>query len=196
VLWYYDGVYEDLWVPDYGSIRWRRHLDVATGDYQYQRTNTATKDESAWAPVAALGEPTAPGEITAANAPTRLLVENSQEALDAYQWLRELTGALAARLLEIRNKVPALQQAAGDHYENVNYLVTKDEESYQQAQKTVDDEDRTRLIRLGVKLMLDPHAAVFNWAQHNGALGIHQQPILALTKRGKDLGEKLFVSLQ
>lgn len=195
MYWYYDDAYEDLWVPDFGDIRWRRRLDVATGTYQYQRMNTATKDVSVWGAIPALGVPAAPAQITAPNAPTRLAVNNSEEALEAYQWLRTVTGALAGRLLAIRNNVPALQQAAAEHYENVNYLVTRDAESYQKAENAVTDDDRTRLIRLGVKLVLDPHLSVLLWAQNNGGLGVHQQPLLATAGRGKDLGEKLLAAL-
>jgi hypothetical protein len=41
-------------------------------------------------------------QITATNAPARLVAQDSQEALEAYGWLRELAGALAARLLDVR----------------------------------------------------------------------------------------------
>jgi hypothetical protein len=196
VYWYYADVYEDLWVPDFGHIRWSRRLDVTTGLFQYQRTNKTTNSESAWGPPDTLGDPAPPGQITAADAPTRLVVATSEEALEAYQWLRTLTGALAGRLLDIRNKVPALQQGAGEHYENVNYLLAKDAESYQKAETAGTDADRTRLVRLGVKLVCDPYPAVLGWAQHTGALAVHQQPLLALARRGSDLGGKLLTALQ
>lgn len=194
MYWYYEDVCADLWVPDFGNIRWRRQLGLAIGVYQYQRTDTSTNAVSAWGPVAALGHPAAPPQILAANAPTRLLVDDSDQALAAYQWLQTLTGALGGRLLQVRNTIAtlALQQAAGSHYDTVNDLATDDAQAYQRAQNAITDADRTRLIRLGVRFHLDAHHSVLIWVQQQGmALGVHQQPLLVIAGRGNDLGGKL-----
>lgn len=194
MYWYYEDVYVDLWVPDFGSNRWRRELDVTTGAYQYQHTDTSANAVSAWGTAVALG---APGQITAANAATRLVISNQDDALAAHRWLRELTGALAARLLQIRNSVAVLQADAGGQYDNVNDLLAQDAQADLRAQAANNDADRTRLVRLGMKFLVDAHVSVASWALSRGpALGVQQQPLVAVAQRGSDLGGKLLTAMQ
>ncbi|MEO5876823.1 MAG: hypothetical protein ABIS86_03380 [Streptosporangiaceae bacterium] len=182
-------------MPDLGNLRWRRRLIEATGLYQYQRTNTATHAVSAWGTVAALGAPAPPAQLLAVDAATRLVIGGSDEALEAYRWLQALTTTLGGKLLAVKNNVPALVQAAGDHFDNVTHLLITDTDAYRRAAAAATDDDRTRLIRLGVKLLLDAHGSVVGWAQRTAVLGPHQVPLVAVAGRGHDLGDKLLTAL-
>ena len=196
VFWYYADTYEDLWVPDQGDARWHRRIDPATGVYAYQRTTVSTNTSTAWnVSAVALGAPAPPGAAMAANAPTRLVIGNGDEAMEAYGWLRTLTIEVTSKLFNVTNTMPALNPGAADEWGSISHYSAQDLVSYQKAQTAVTDEDRTRLIRLGVKLLQDSHSSVARWAQNTGGLGVQQPPLIALALRAHDLGLKLLTAL-
>jgi len=98
--------------------------------------------------------------------------------------------------LNIRQHIPAAQPDAGQFLDTVNYLLEKDGEAFHKAQHTGNDDDRTRLVRLGASSSAISSRWCVKWAQYTAALGAQQQPLLGLAQRGADLGGKLLAKLQ
>jgi hypothetical protein len=197
VYWYYADTYEDLWVPDNGDARWQRRVDPATGVYAYRRTTVSTNASTAWnVSAAALGVPAPPVAAMAVNAPTRLVIGNDDEAMEAYGWLRTLTIDVTSKLFHVKNTMPALNPGAENEWGSISHYSAQDLVAYQEAQVALTDEKRTRSIRLGVKFLQDGHSSVARWAQSTAGLGVQQAPLVALALRAHDLGLKLLTAFQ
>lgn len=183
--------YIDIWSPDLGNQRWYRRLDD-DGIFRYRVENLTTG-------VAGLF-----GTVTDSNPPAQIVtdqvsvqVNTSDDVIGYYRALLTTTRDLAARLAGAANHLAGgIQQASRQHGDGVSESVGRANTALDQASVATDEGNRTRLIRLGIRHILDAHSTVYLWAHPLWAgLGAYHRPVETLAVRGQSLANQLYQNL-
>lgn len=179
----------DVWSAQMDNRRWYRRLEE-DGTYMYRFEDTVSDHAGLFGTAADTG---APAQITQPDDQVSIQLATSTDALACYEALLTLTRDIAGRLVDVANNRQALQAEARDLAQAANDAVALAVESRDKAATAGDDANRTRLIRLGIRHMLDAHTRTAQWLGPTAnALGAYHRPVLVLSSRGQSIANQLY----